>query len=38
VLAAAAAIAVFRFKLGMVPVLLGSSLAGVVYFLVAGGV
>jgi chromate transporter len=38
ILAAAAAIAVFRFKLGMVPVLLGSSLVGVVHFLVAGGV
>jgi chromate transporter len=38
ILAAAAAIAVFRFKAGMVPVLLASSLAGVVYFLVAGGV
>ena len=38
VLAAAAAIAVFRFKFGMVPVLLASSLTGVVYFLVIGGV
>ena len=38
VLAAAAAVAVFRFKFGMVPVLLASSLAGVVYFLVIGGV
>ena len=38
VLAAAAAIAVFRFKFGMVPVLLASSLTGVVYFLIAGGV
>ena len=38
VLAAAAAVAVFRFKAGMVPVLLASSLVGVVYFLVAGGV
>ena len=36
VLAAAAAVAVFRFKVGMVPVLLASSLAGVVYFLVVG--
>jgi chromate transporter len=33
VLAVAAAIAVFRFKFGMVPVLLSSSLAGVVFFL-----
>jgi len=38
VLAAAAAIAVFRFKFGMVPVLLASSLTGVLYFLVIGGV
>jgi chromate transporter len=38
VLAAAAAIAVFRFKAGMVPVLLACSLVGVVYFLVVGGV
>jgi chromate transporter len=38
ILAAAAAIAVFRFKFGMVPVLLASSAVGVVYFLVAGGV
>ncbi len=38
VLAAAAAVAVFRFKFGMVPVLLASSLTGVVYFLVIGGV
>jgi len=37
VLAAAAAVAVFRFKFGMVPVLLASSLAGVVFFLVFGG-
>ena len=38
VLAAAAAVAVFRFKFGMVPVLLASSLTGVLYFLVIGGV
>jgi len=37
VLAAAAAVAVFRFKFGMVPVLLASSLAGVIFFLVFGG-
>src|SRR6266478_2859117 len=37
VLAAAAAVAVFRFKFGMVPVLLASSLTGVVFFLVFGG-
>jgi len=37
ILAAAAAVAVFRFKAGMVPVLLASSLAGVVYFLIVGG-
>ena len=36
VLSAAAAIAIFRFKLGMIPVLLASSLAGVVLFLVLG--
>jgi chromate transporter len=35
ILALAAAVAVFRFKAGMVPVLLACSLAGVVYFLVA---
>ena len=35
-LAACAALAVFRFKFGMVPVLLASSLAGVVYVLVGG--
>jgi chromate transporter len=38
ILALAAAVAVFRFKAGMVPVLLASSAVGVVYFLVAGGV
>lgn len=37
VLAAAAAVAVFRFKFGMVPVLLASSMAGIVFFLIAGG-
>jgi chromate transporter len=37
-LAAAAAVAIFRFKVGMVPVLLASSLAGVGYFLVLGNV
>ena len=31
VLSIAAAVAIFRFKVGMVPVLLASSLAGVVY-------
>jgi chromate transporter len=36
ILSLAAAVAVFRFKVGMVPVLLASSLVGVVYFLVAG--
>ena len=35
-LAACAALAVFRFKFGMVPVLLASSLAGVIYVLVGG--
>jgi chromate transporter len=38
VLAACAAVAVFYFKFGMVPVLLASSLTGVAYFLIAGGV
>jgi chromate transporter len=38
VLALAAAVAVFRFKFGMVPVLLASSLTGVLYFLVIEGV
>jgi chromate transporter len=36
VLSVAAAIAIFRFKLGMIPVLLASSLAGVVLFLALG--
>ena len=36
VLSLAAAIAIFRFKLGMIPVLLASSLAGVVLFLALG--
>ena len=31
VLAIAAAVAIFRFKFGMIPVLLASALAGVVY-------
>jgi chromate transporter len=35
-LSIAAAIAIFRFKLGMIPVLLASSLAGVVLFLALG--
>ena len=35
-LSIAAAIAIFRFKLGMIPVLLGSSLAGVILYLVVG--
>ena len=37
VLAAACAVAIFRFRFGMVPVLLASSLAGVVHYLVLGG-
>jgi chromate transporter len=36
VLAIAAAVAIFRFKFGMIPVLLASSLAGVVLFLALG--
>jgi chromate transporter len=35
-LAACAALAVFRFRFGMVPVLLASSLAGVIYVLAGG--
>jgi chromate transporter len=35
-LSVAAAIAIFRFKFGMIPVLLGSSLAGVILYLVVG--
>ena len=36
VLSVAAAIAIFRFKVGMIPVLLASSLAGVVFYLAVG--
>ena len=36
VLSICAAIAIFRFKVGMIPVLLASSLAGVAYFLIIG--
>jgi chromate transporter len=36
VLAVAAAIAIFRFKFGMIPVLLASSLAGMAYYLAMG--
>jgi chromate transporter len=36
VLSAAAAVAIFRFKLGMIPVLLASSLAGIVLFFALG--
>jgi chromate transporter len=36
VLAAAAAVAIFRFKLGMIPVLLASALAGMAYYLAMG--
>ncbi|HTE82635.1 MAG TPA: chromate transporter, partial [Reyranella sp.] len=35
-LSVAAAIAIFRFKIGMIPVLLASSLAGVVFYLAVG--
>ena len=38
VLAIAAAIAIFRFKIGMIPVLLGSALAGMAYYLAVGSV
>ena len=38
VLSLAAAVAIFRFKFGMIPVLLASSLAGVVYYLAIGTV
>ncbi len=37
-LAAASAIAIFRFKIGMIPVLLGSALAGMTYYFVIGSV
>jgi chromate transporter len=36
VLAIAAAIAIFRFKMGMIPVLLASAFAGMTYYLVVG--
>src|SRR5262249_19845176 len=36
VLAIAAAVAIFRFKIGMIPVLLASSLAGMAYYLAMG--
>jgi chromate transporter len=36
ILATAAAVAIFRFKIGMIPVLLASSLAGVVLYLAFG--
>jgi chromate transporter len=36
VLSLAAAVAIFRFKIGMIPVLLASALAGVVLYLVVG--
>ena len=36
VLSIAAAVAIFRFKVGMIPVLLASSLAGVVCYLAVG--
>ena len=38
VLSIAAAIAIFRFKIGMIPVLLASSLAGMTYYLVVGSI
>jgi chromate transporter len=38
VLAIAAAVAIFRFKMGMIPVLLASALAGVAYYLAMGAV
>ncbi len=38
VLAAASAIAIFRFKIGMIPVLLASALTGMAFYLVAGAV
>jgi chromate transporter len=38
VLAAASAVAIFRFKLGMIPVLLASALAGMIYYLAIGAV
>ena len=38
VLAAASAVAIFRFKMGMIPVLLASALAGMIYYLALGSV
>ena len=38
VLSLAAAVAIFRFKVGMIPVLLASSLAGVIYVLLIGSI
>jgi chromate transporter len=38
VLAIAAAIAIFRFRMGMIPVLLASALAGMTYYLVVGSI
>ena len=38
VLAIAAAIAIFRFKMGMIPVLLASAFAGMTYYLVVGSI
>jgi chromate transporter len=37
-LAIAAAIAIFRFKMGMIPVLLASALAGMTYYLVVSSI
>ena len=38
VLAAASAVAIFRFKMGMIPVLLASALAGMIYYLALGSI
>lgn len=38
VLAVASAVAIFRFKLGMIPVLLASALSGMIYYLAIGAV
>jgi len=37
-LAIAAAIAIFRLKMGMIPVLLASALAGMTYYLVVSSI
>jgi chromate transporter len=38
VLAIAAAVAIFRFKMGMISVLLASAFAGMTYYLIVGSI